>query len=601
MAIFRRSASSRRGGVTPFKAGLIAVVIVVVATYFAYTQANPFADAFQFQAAFNTVNNLRADAPVRIAGVEVGVVKEVAPLGDSEDGAMVTMEIEDHGLPIHEDAELKVRPRIFLEGNEFVDLQPGSPSAPALEEDDVIPVNQTATPVQFGQVLSTLQTDTREDLRTLLEEFGLKALKGGGARGFRDSIKYWEDAYKNSALANEAALGTQPGDLFRVLNGQQQVAEALTRAPEDLADLVTNFNTTAAAFASEDDALQATIPALRDVLAVGRPALQSLNSSFPGIQRFAVDALPGVRSSRKTIPETFPFIRQLRLLVRPSELRGLVADLRRAIPDLARLNKRTIPLLRENRTLSACTNETLLPFARTPIPTGDPGAAPNTASNADFPWAPDSTMQPFFEQGPRAFVGLSGESRTSDANNKFFRANFKTDSALDFFAPAPGFLGSPTLGENLLLLADPESEFRPAPPPEVGIPGSPLEEYRRPVFRPDFPCELSVEPDMRAPSESVTTAGNDIDLCGALGLPQFLCDQLGIQASGGDEAQQIEALTQLLSPPAPEDEEEQEAAAEEDGGVNGGGADGGAEAETGQGQSATPSVPTPALPEEGEE
>ena len=589
MAIFRRSTSGRRGGITPFKAGLIALVIVVVATYFAYTQANPFADAYQFQAAFNTVNNLKAESPVRIAGVEVGVVKEVTALGEGEDGAMVTMEIEDHGLPIHEDAELKIRPRIFLEGNEFVDLQPGTPSAEVLDEEGVIPVNQTATPVQLGQVLSVLQSDTRDDLRTFFAEYSIKALKGGGARGFRDSIKYWEDAYKNTALANDALLGTEEGDLFRVLKGQQQTFAALSEAPEDLRDLVTNFNTPAAAFASEDDALQATIPALRDVLAVGRPALQSLNSSFPGIQRFAVDALPGVRSSQQTIPEAFPFIRQLRLLVRPSELRGLAADLRRAIPDLARLNKRTIPLLKQNRTLSACTNETLLPFARTPIPTGEPGAKPNTASTLDFPFAPDSTMQPFFEQAPRAFVGLAGESRTTDANNEFFRANFKLDDALGFFAPAAGFVGTPALGDNLLSLAAPETMFRPAPPEKmVGIPGSPLQEYRRPAFRPDFPCELSVEPDLRAPSEQITPEGDEIDLCGPLGLPPIpgLCPPAAAGAGAAlDEQQQVEGLIELLSGDSLEDGkpvEEDEGAARQ-----------GTGAEGGQGQSAAPRAPAP--------
>ena len=41
--------------------------------------------------------------------------------------AIVTMAIEETALPIHKDATLKVRPRIFLEGNFFVDLQPGTP------------------------------------------------------------------------------------------------------------------------------------------------------------------------------------------------------------------------------------------------------------------------------------------------------------------------------------------------------------------------------------------------------------------------------------------------------------------------------------------
>ena len=199
MAIFRRSkAAGRKKGMSPFKAGLLAIVLVVVGTYFAYTKANPFADPYEFSASFNTVNNLQADSEVRIAGVEVGTVKTVEPIEGGGDGATVTMEIEDHGLPIHEDAEIKIRPNIFLEGNEFVDLEPGSPTAPVLDAGGTIPVNQTATPVQLGQVLSVLQTDTREDLRTFLEEYAFEALNGGGARAFNDSIEYWEDAYRNT-------------------------------------------------------------------------------------------------------------------------------------------------------------------------------------------------------------------------------------------------------------------------------------------------------------------------------------------------------------------------------------------------------------------
>ncbi len=129
---------------------------------------------------------------MRIAGVEVGTVTEVKPVAGGTGAAQVSMELKDEGLPLHEDAELKIRPRIFLEGNFFVDVQPGSPSAPVLDDGASIPVNQTATPVQLGQVLSALQADTREDLRTIFAEYGLKTLQGGGAEGFNRSIKYWE-------------------------------------------------------------------------------------------------------------------------------------------------------------------------------------------------------------------------------------------------------------------------------------------------------------------------------------------------------------------------------------------------------------------------
>ena len=50
----------------------------------------------------------------------------------------VTMAIDDEGLPIHKDATAKIRSRIFLEGNFFVDLKPGTPSAPNVDDGDTI-------------------------------------------------------------------------------------------------------------------------------------------------------------------------------------------------------------------------------------------------------------------------------------------------------------------------------------------------------------------------------------------------------------------------------------------------------------------------------
>src|SRR6202035_2894126 len=83
-----------------------------------------------------------------------------------------TMEIESRSLPIHADATLKIRPRIFLEGNWFVELQPGSPSARTLSSGATIPITQTSDPVQLDQVLDALNTDTRSNLQTFLIEYG---------------------------------------------------------------------------------------------------------------------------------------------------------------------------------------------------------------------------------------------------------------------------------------------------------------------------------------------------------------------------------------------------------------------------------------------
>ncbi len=89
--------------------------------------------------------------------------------------ANVTFTVSNDGLPIHKDATITIRPRLFLEGNFFLDLQPGSPSAADLSSGSTIPVTQTATAVQLDQVLTSLQKDTRSSLQRALAGYG-KAL-----------------------------------------------------------------------------------------------------------------------------------------------------------------------------------------------------------------------------------------------------------------------------------------------------------------------------------------------------------------------------------------------------------------------------------------
>src|SRR4051795_2898636 len=185
MPLLRRSGSSDperrvprkdRRGWSPFAVGGVVVAIVVALSYLGFTKHIPFTKGFQVQAVFQTSNSIRANSPVRIAGVNVGKVKKIErytdPDGGKTDYSVVTMEVQDAGLPIHKDATAKIRPRIFLEGNFFVDLQPGTPNSPTIDDGDTLPVTQNAPPVQLGDVLTTLQADDRKNLQDLLKGLG---------------------------------------------------------------------------------------------------------------------------------------------------------------------------------------------------------------------------------------------------------------------------------------------------------------------------------------------------------------------------------------------------------------------------------------------
>jgi phospholipid/cholesterol/gamma-HCH transport system substrate-binding protein len=446
----------RRRGLSPFTVGLVALIVTIIGVYLGFTKSIPFRHHYEVKAAFKSANNLRTASPVRIAGVEVGKVTKVERAHEGDEGAVVTMRIQDKGRPLHADAHFKIRPRIFLEGNFFVDVQPGM-SGKEVADGHTFPVQQTDTPVQLDEVLTALQTDTREDLRTLLREYAA-GLKGKGAQGFNRSIKYWKPAYRDSAIVSEAMLGEKEHDLSGYVDRGGVVAGALDRNREQLKNLITNFRVTAGAFARENTNLEAAIAELPRTLRVAGPALDALNASFPGLRGFAHDIRPGVESSEETLDVTMPLIKQLRGLVSQSELRGLTADLRPTVPALASLANESVPLSKQIREASSCQTGVILPWSKDKL------------VDQKFP-----STGPVYTELPKPFPGLAGESRSGDANGQWFRVLAAGGTNLVTFGPGVyGTTALPLLGVN------------PPRPKE------------RPPLRNDVPCENQQTPDLRS-------------------------------------------------------------------------------------------------------
>ncbi len=437
--------------------GLVAALIFAVVVVAGFRKDNPFNNPYVVKAAFRNVNDLKPRSPVRIAGVNVGKVSKVEPLGEDGNGALVTMEIQEKGLPIHRDARAKVRPRIFLEGNYFVDISPGTPSAPSLDDGETIPVQRTSAPVQFGQFLEMLQSDTREDLRTVFREYG-KAVSGEGGRGFNRSKLYWEPAFKNSAIVNDATRGYLEHDLSNYIRGASRVAEGLDRDPRALKTLVTSLADTAEAFAIEQDNLSAALRELPTTLNNGMRAFGALRRAFPSVRRFARDMLPTVRSSGPALDATLPFVRQMRGFVRPQELQGLVRDLRPTVPSLVELNRGGVNLQEQTRLTGSCNVNVITPWNEETIP--DPNFKPGG---------------PIYQEASKQFVGLGAESRSFDANGQYVRS----------YA---------TNGNYASVLGDGRFFFTDLPVQGVN---PPAKKDGPPPLRADVPCETQERPDLR--------------------------------------------------------------------------------------------------------
>ena len=105
---------------------------------------------------------------------------------------------------------------------------------------------------------------------------------------------------------NDAPLGTELHDLSKLIGSQQKIFAALSSREGSLKDLITNFNITMGALASEEANLRATIAELPQVLEAARPALDNLNAAFPSTRAWALEMIPGVRETPATIDAGLP-------------------------------------------------------------------------------------------------------------------------------------------------------------------------------------------------------------------------------------------------------------------------------------------------------
>ena len=488
---------------SPVAIGLIALGVIVLLVFLGFTKDIPFTTPYQVNAVFESANSIRVGSPVRIAGVDVGKVQEVKAHEENPDAAVVVLQIDEDGLPLHEDATAKIRPRIFLEGNFFVDLESGSPSAPELEDGGTIAVTQTASAVQLDEVLTSLQSDTRQDLKDVLHALAValnseptaaedrdadpSARGETAAESFNDAYDDIPEAERSTAQVLEAFLGTEPGrDLSRLIDGTARTTGALIRNENALRGLITNFNTTMAAFASESGNLRRSIRELPLTLASANQALASLNESFPATRAFAREILPGVRETPATIEAALPWIDQARPLMGRNELGGVAAELAPASAELARLTDRALDLLPQTNLASRCATEVLLP-------TGD------VVIEDEFRTGVENYKEFFY-----TLVGLSGEGQNFDGNGMYVR--FQTGGGSEALSLGSASSNTGEMFGNAVAVPLGNRPFYPG---------------RKPPYRPTVPCHTQTPPDLNGPAAAKSAPTGQAALAAKKALPEL--------------------------------------------------------------------------------
>ena len=241
------------------------------------------------------------------------------------------------------------------------------------------------------------------------------------------------------------------------------------RNETQLKSLITNFNVTMGAFASESGNLRASIRELAPTLENANAAFASLNAAFPSTRAFAREILPGVRETPATIDASFPWIKTMRGLMSEAELRGLARDLSPATRDLAKLTNQSIDLLPQTTLVSMCARDVL-------FPTGD------VVIRDEFPTGRENYKDFFY-----AMAGLAGEGQNFDGNGMYVR--FQTGGGSQSVSLGTGNKGNPP-------------QFGALPTPPLG--NRPRYPGKVPPYKPDEPCYKQKLPDLNGPAAAKT-------------------------------------------------------------------------------------------------
>ncbi len=481
----RVGATNRRFNWRPSNTAIAIVFILIftIGPYLAFTKHVPFTSyGYELKATFTNSANVALNSPVRIAGVEVGKVISTERDGDA---TTVAFTVDEIGRPIHSDAFATIRPRIFLEGNFFIDLNPGSPSAPDMDSGATIPVSHTSTAVQIDEVLSALQSPVRADLSRLLEGLGtaytheptaaedatqLPEVKGRtGAEALNGALKYGGDAGRYSAQVTDAFLGTQQRDLSRLVAGAGRTFGAFASREADLQGLIDNFNVFTGALAAQSANLSTTVNLLAPTLKTARASFVSLNRTLPPLRTYAIQLTPAVAQLPGLISASKPWLAQVRPLLSGKEAGGTARLLAESTPGLtgAAQAGKAVALPQLNR-LSLCTTQVLVPTA-------------NQVITDRF-----STGGPNYREFLYALADFAAAGQNFDGNGPFLRAQVGGGPVL---VGEPNPQGNPDTFSDQINYAH-TIEAPLGTQPQLG---------GQPPLKPDVRCDSNPVPDLNGP------------------------------------------------------------------------------------------------------
>jgi phospholipid/cholesterol/gamma-HCH transport system substrate-binding protein len=303
--------------------GVLIVAAIAVSAYILEHQPSfVFGQTYyQVRAPFTTAAAVTSGQgqAVTIAGVQVGQVGGVS-LHNGQ--AVVTMNIYKQYAPIYRNATVLLRPRTPLK-DMYLELDPGSRRAGRVPNGGMLSAANTQPDVDLSEILSSLDSDTRNYLVLLLSA-GAQAFhdpnstqtapSADAVADLRGTLKRFEPLDRDTKRFT-ALLATRQANIRRAIHNLNLVTNAFGGVEGQLASLVRASDTNFSAIAANDTQLEQTLsefpPTLQqsiDTLNKVRGFANASTTTLQQLQPFARNLGPALKASRPLFHDTTPVI-----------------------------------------------------------------------------------------------------------------------------------------------------------------------------------------------------------------------------------------------------------------------------------------------------
>ena len=296
-------------------------------------------EGYRFEVGFREAALLVKEADVRMAGLDVGKVKDKR-LDRRSGMTIATLELDPEFAPVPKDTRALLRIKALL-GETYVELTPGTRSKGHIEDGGRLPQAAVKEAVEIDEIISLFDRQTRRNFQGWIRELA-KAIRMGRGEDLNDAI---------GNLPRFVATGE---DVLRVLDEEDPALRQLVRNSGralaainerrgQLRELIVNANDTFGALASRNESLADAIFIFPTFLDESRATLARLKTFARDTRPLVRDLTPVARQLRPTLRDVGNLAPDLKALFR--NLDPLIDESDRTLPSAARFVRGVEPVL----------------------------------------------------------------------------------------------------------------------------------------------------------------------------------------------------------------------------------------------------------------